>query len=120
MNVSPDYNFVDGEIVYTSSVRGNTEIFRVKENGKKPTRLTYSKTLETSASWSPNGYEIAFTSSRSGNPMIYIMDRDGSNIRRLTYDGKYNTSPSWSPTGNKIAFCSMGAGGKMNIFTIIN
>lgn len=118
LNVGCQYNTVDAEIAFTSSVRGNTEIFRISESGTNLTRLTYSNALESSPSWAPNGYELAFTSNRAGNPMIYIMDRDGANIRRLTYEGKYNTSPAWSPRGDKIAFCSMSEGGKMDIYTI--
>ena len=118
LNTGPDYNSIDDEIVYTSSVKGNTEIFRVSESEKNPVRLTYSGALESDPSWSPNGYEIVFTSNRSGAPMLYIMDRDGSNVRRLTYEGNYNTSPSWSPKGDKIAFCRMSPGGQMDIFTI--
>jgi TolB protein len=125
LNIGAEYNSVDEEIVYTSSVRGNTEIFRKlvhKSSGNtskkyKPRRLTFSYSLESSPSWSPNGYEIVFTSGRSGEPHLYIMDRDGSNIRRLTYDGNYNVSPAWSPNGDKIAFVRM-EGTEMNIWTI--
>lgn len=118
LNTGCYFNPIDGEIVYTSSVKGNTEIFRIHESGKDVQRLTFSRSLESDPTWSPNGYEIAFTSNRSSAPSVYIMDRDGSNIRRLTYEGGYNTSPAWSPRGDKIAYCAMNERRKMDIFTI--
>ncbi len=119
MNSSVHYNPIDREIVYATSVEGNTEIYRrsMDENAKS-IRLTFSPSIETSPTWSPNGYEIVFVSDRSGRPMIYVMDRDGSNLRRLTYEGSYNTSPAWSPKGDRIAFCGINDRGLMDIMTI--
>jgi TolB protein len=118
LNYLPDYNSIDGEVVYSSSVDGNFEIFRISNSKGNPVRLTFSRAIDTDPNWSPNGYEIVFISDRSGRRMLYVFDRDGSNIRRLTYEGKANESPSWSPRGDKIAFCSMKSNSQYDIYTI--
>jgi TolB protein len=119
MNTAPAYNIMDDEVVFASTMDGNSEIYRRKVAGTgKAERLTFSSTIETSPSWSPNGQEIVFISDRSGKPMLYIMDRDGSNTRRITYDFAYCGSPTWSPRGDRIAFTVMEGGNTMNIYTI--
>jgi TolB protein len=119
MNSAPAYNRHDHEIAFASTMEGNSEIYRRAMTGAaKAERLTFSWSIETSPSWSPNGQEIVFVSDRSGKPMLYIMDRDGSNTRRITYEYAYCGSPAWSPKGDRIAFSAMDDGNNFNIYTI--
>ncbi|MEO0070402.1 MAG: Tol-Pal system beta propeller repeat protein TolB, partial [candidate division WOR-3 bacterium] len=67
-------------------------------------RLTNSRGIDVSPTWSPNGRQLAFVSDRTGSPQIYIINIDGTDLRRLTFSGSYNTSPAWSPKGDLIAF----------------
>ena len=95
----------DGEtMALVGSVEGNSEIFRVRRDGKKLRRLTRGAGINVGPSWSPDGKRLAFVSDRSGSPQIYMMDRDGKGVRRLTFQGSYNTSPAWSPDGRWIAY----------------
>jgi TolB protein len=87
-----------------SEADGASDIFSVRTNGRRLRRLTNSRAIEVSPTWSPDGERIAFVSDRSGPPQIFIMDSDGGNTRRLTYDGDYNTTPVWSPDGQWIAY----------------
>jgi len=67
-------------------------------------RLTDSRGIDISASWSPDGKRLAFVSDRAGSPQIYTMASDGSDVRRITFQGNYNQEPAWSPKGDLIAF----------------
>lgn len=119
MNSAPAYNAMDDEIVYASTADGNSELYRRKASGSgRAQRLTFSWSIETSPSWSPNGQELVFVSDRSGKPMLYIMDRDGAGTRRITYDFNYCGSPAWSPRGDRIAFVAMDDGNNFNVYTI--
>ncbi|MEN9353127.1 MAG: hypothetical protein RL318_452 [Fibrobacterota bacterium] len=95
---------MDGEIAIASSQSGQSQIYRANASGGGLVRLSYNEAIQTSPSWSPNGWELAFTSDRTGKPQIYIMDREGSSTRRLTLQGGYNDQASWSPNGDAIAF----------------
>ena len=109
MQISASTSPLDGEVAMGLSDGEQTEIWRGQPEGR-PVRLTYSRALEVSPSWSPNGWEIAFTSDRTGEPQVYAMDREGSNVRRITWTGAYNDQPSWSPSGDRIAFARLAGG----------
>ena len=99
-----------GEIALTLSKDGDPEIYVMQKNGSHLRRLTYSKGIDASPSWAPDGKKIAFVSDRSGSPQIYILDLSTKKVRRITYQGSYNTSPAWAPEGNLIAYTSKREG----------
>jgi TolB protein len=105
LNVASDVSPATGLIAATLSFDGDTEICLLDETGKLVKRLTTSRGIDTSPSFSADGSMIAFVSDRHGTPQIWIMGADGSGARRLTYRGSYNQSPDWSPRADgKIAF----------------
>lgn len=105
------------DVAMVLSKDGNPEVYTINRFGGDLKRITRSKGIDTSPTWSPDGKKMAFVSNRRGNPQIYVVDADGDNLERLTYSGKYNSSPSWSPKGNMIAYASM-SGNKFDIFVI--
>ncbi len=99
------------------TINGNQEIFRFDLGGGSYQRLTNSRAIEVSPTWSPDGSQLAFVSDRTGAPQIYLMNSDGSNPQRLTYTGSYNTSPTWSPDGAWIAY-ETRIGGQMDLWLV--
>lgn len=92
------------KLAFSSSMRGDPEIFVSDANGAAPKRLTANKGSDVSPVWNPKtGSQIAFVSGRTGLPQIYIMEADGTNVQRMT-DGGYAVSPSWSPNGQFLTF----------------
>jgi len=101
--MSPDGNHLAAVLSFGE----NTEIYLIdSKSGKILRQVTFSPSIDTSPTWSPNSRQIAFTSDRSGSPQIYVTDIDGANTRRLTYLGDYNTEPAWSPRGDLVAYTS--------------
>ncbi|MBI5740690.1 MAG: PD40 domain-containing protein [Nitrospirae bacterium] len=111
-NASPS-----GDVTFSSSQDGNSEIYVMDTSGGKPRKLTASFGIDVSPSFSPDGMNIAFVSDRGGTPQIYLMDSNGRGIRRLTFEGSYNTSPAWSPDGKWLAYVGQRSG-KNQIFVI--
>jgi Tol biopolymer transport system component len=108
----------DGQwIVYKSQVEGDEEICVIKADGTGYRRLTFNKTCDSHASFTPDG-KVVFQRLREGGgndsqPHIWIMDADGSNQVDLTVahggpvvDADYGgmeSKPTVSPDGQKIA-----------------
>ncbi|HEA65005.1 MAG TPA: Tol-Pal system beta propeller repeat protein TolB [Candidatus Aminicenantes bacterium] len=106
-NFAPTFSPDGKKLAFCStSEEGNPEIYVATSEGKKITRLTFNKAIDTAPSWSPTSREIAFTSDRGGTPQIYIMDAEGSNVRRTSFGGSYHDAPAWSPSGDRIAYVS--------------
>lgn len=115
---SPAFSNDGSQIIYSMSVENNTDLFLIKDlDTLEQERLTFARSIETSARFAPNDRQIVFTSDRAGIPNIYLMGTGGSNTRRLTFGGQYYESPEWSACGNMIVFVSMNIG-RFDIFVM--
>ncbi|MCF0225322.1 MAG: PD40 domain-containing protein [Fibrobacter sp.] len=113
---SPAVNPKTGEILFSSTVDGKTDLYLGNMSTGKAKKFAYLKSNQTSPAWSPYASEVLFTSDRGGGPQIYVAGKDGSDMRRVTFMGRYNERASWSPEGDRIVYTSMD-GGHMNIYT---
>lgn len=113
---SPAVNPKTGELLFSSTVDGKTDLYLGNIQTGKAKKFAYLKSNQTSPSWSPFASEVLFTSDRGGGPQIFVMSKDGSDMRRVTFMGRYNERASWSPEGDRIAYTSMD-NGLMNIYT---
>lgn len=108
----------NSELVTTLSFEGDQELYLIGTDGRIIRRLTSSRGIDVSPTFSPDGNQMAFVSSRNGLPQIFIQNLQGGQTRRLTFSGRYNTQPSWSPVGDKIAYSTWEKNGEINIFVI--
>jgi TolB protein len=113
---SPAVNPKTGELLFSSTVDGKTDLYIGNPETGKAKKFAYLKSNQTSPAWSPYASEVLFTSDRGGGPQIFAMSKDGSDLRRVTFMGRYNERAAWSPEGDRIAYTSMDAG-HMNIYT---
>ncbi len=108
----------NSEVATTLSFEGDQALYLIRLDGSVSRRVTNSKGIDVSPTFSPDGSKMAFVSSRNGLPQIFIQDLQSGQTKRLTFSGRYNTQPSWSPAGDKIAYSTWENGGEINIFVI--
>ena len=110
--------YLPGRILFNATIQGDTEIFIADPDGSNLTRLTFDKTTNHHAAWSPDGTKIVFTTWRDGNAEIYVMDANGTNQVRLTDSIAFDGWASWSASGDRIAFTSTRIIGGFDIFAM--
>ena len=112
---APTVNPKDNNLIAFSVIdNGNSNIYQMNLSSNQNTRLTSTRAIDTTPSYSPDGKNIVFSSDRSGNEQIYIMNSEGKDIRRITGDSGNYSKPVWSPDGKFIAFTKV----KSNQFSI--
>jgi TolB protein len=95
----------DQNLILISAISdGNSDIYEIDINSNSARRLTKSPSIDTTASYSPDGKLIAFSSDRESGQQIYLMDESGSSVKRISSGGGSYSKPVWSPDGKLIAF----------------
>jgi TolB protein len=121
----------DGRWIAFSSSRvkdGNPEIFKMRPDGSRVTRLTFTDTAgEVSPDdgfpdWSPDGRSLVFSSTRaSGQHDLWVMRADGKSVRRLTgRPSSDDWGARWSRDGTRIAFFAVPFRSRANDIYVVN
>jgi TolB protein len=102
---APTINPNDSNIVAFSVIDdGNSNIYQMNLETNQTNRLTSTRAIDTTPSYSPDGKYIAFSSDRAGSEQIYIMNNEGRDVRKITRESANYSKPIWSPDGKFIAF----------------
>lgn len=111
MTFSPNYNPNGGHDLLLSAVNyGITNIYRVNMLNNRSEKLTFTKDIDTTPSYSPDGKKVVFSSDRSGVQKLYVMNRDGTRTKKVTHGRGDYAKPAWSPDGRLIAFIRSSKG----------
>ena len=112
---APTVSPADANLIAFSVIEnGNSNIYQMNLFTNQTIRLTNTKAIDTTPSYSPDGKYLVFSSDRSGGEQLYIMNADGSNVKKISTDNASYSKPMWSPDGKFIAFTKL----KSNQFSI--
>lgn len=111
INISPTWSPDGKQLIFTSYLHGNPDLYMLKVGGRRMRRITNGPGGKLTPNWSPNGSTVAMASSAGGIANIYTLHPNGKDIVRLTNGDAIDISPAWSPNGSTIAFASERAGG---------
>ena len=110
LNVLPKWVPGSPQIIYTSYLYNNPDLFVLDIAKNKRKALSTIQGLNSPTTFSPDRKTMVATLSRGVYPNLYLLDNNGVVMRRLT-EGRYiDTSPSFSPSGKEIVFISDRAG----------
>jgi TolB protein len=98
----------------TMSKDGNPEIYVTGLRGGMARRLTRTRGVESSPTWSPSGSELIYSSDNGGSPQLYRIGAGGGGGSLVSTGFGYCADPSWSPDGKKVAF-TVRSGGAFNV-----
>jgi Tol biopolymer transport system component len=109
----------DGKwIVYSTRVNGDNDLFVMRADGSKQTRLTTTPGYDGGPFFSPDGKRLVYRSDRKGNNMLQIyvadlkFDASGDivgliNEQQLTHNPTVvNWGPYWHPDGHHIIWAT--------------
>lgn len=119
-NSAPAWSPDGTQLMFSSSMQGNPELYVTDVNGSKPKRLTFFTGGSTSPAWNPKtGQSVVFVSDRGGIPKLYMMNADGTNVTMLDLPDKgYLIDPAWSPNGQVLSFSWRRPDGNYDIYVM--
>lgn len=94
------------EVVFTTSMSGRLNLWKVSASGGWPVQLTQSDDFQGNAVWSPDGKWIVFEQDFGGGQIsdLFAVPSDGGDVINLTNTPDISeNSPRWSPDGSMLA-----------------
>jgi Tol biopolymer transport system component len=92
----------NGLIVYAEEVEGRSQLFTIRPDGSRRTRIT-NVLGAWNPDWAPNGRSIVFELESRDSAGIALTSPTGGNVRELTPRG-FQGQPSFSPDGRWIVY----------------
>ncbi|HJH08761.1 MAG TPA: hypothetical protein K8V12_02735 [Psychrobacter pasteurii] len=104
-SLNPSFSSDGSKILFSSTVNGDADIYRINSNGGKPELVMSGPYEQVTPSYAPNGSFVYASDHASPNrPSIYRYNFSGSPVQISR--GGYATNPNYSPDGTKIGFLS--------------
>jgi len=111
------------EIVFTTSLTGRLNLWKVSADGGWPVQLSQSDDREMQASWSPDGKWIAYQQDSGGGEYydLFALPSKGGDAVNLTGTKDISeTDALWSPDGKNLAFASKSKSSASSNVAVMN
>jgi len=112
----PTYSFDGKYLAFISNKDGSFDVWFMRADGSRPTKLTSLPGNEYSLKWSPQEYKIAFLFTTSNGTGIGLVDLSG--LLKIIVPAKATVqSFDWAPDGKRIVYAS-NEGGRWDIWIV--
>jgi len=105
------------KVCYVRELADGKELFLSDYDGANEEQLTFTKTINISPSFHPNGKDIYFISYLGGDPALYKVDIDSKLMTKVVNYPGIMAAPAVSPDGNKIA-CVLSKDGNSEVYVL--
>ncbi len=102
-HIEPTYSPDGKYIAFSSNLSGSYDVWIMREDGRKQTRMTWLPGDELTPKWNPNGGNIAFVWSHGSHSDLCTTSMNEGGSECLT-DGMHVDTYSWSPDGLVVAY----------------
>ncbi len=106
------------EIAFIRRVGDGDELFVADSDGREERQVTYSKTMNLSPSWSPDGTKITYSSLFGYDWRIRMTDVNTSQSFELTPVSGFNSAPEWNPVQPGIIAFTSNRDGNSEVYTM--
>lgn len=104
--ISPTFH-PNGNIVLSSDINGNLDIYSLDNNFKIKEKLVQSWAIDISPDFDNTGKKMVYVSSIYANPNIFLYDFEKKITKRISYIGNYNTNPDISGNGKYVIYSTL-------------
>lgn len=106
INTGGVYNPSGTSVAMILSSSGVPELYIADKDGRNPKRMTHTKSLKATPSWSPNGRKIVYVSDQVGGPQLFELNVESGSTQRIpTNLSGYCAEPDWNSLyDNQIIF----------------
>jgi TolB protein len=89
-------------IAFNSERDGTSQIYIMRPDGSKQTRISQSARFDQRAYWSPDSRRLGFGAGTTDRLTVMVIGIDEPEAREISPPDKRQVRPNWSPDGRRL------------------